>query len=57
MSVDGLGHRRLRAESAFAFRDQAAGFPPVSYKPVQNLLSRMKWMRLLAVGRDLIQER
>jgi hypothetical protein len=42
MSVDGLWHRRLRAESAFTFPEQAARFPPETYKPVENLLSRMK---------------
>jgi hypothetical protein len=40
--VDGLWHRRLRAESAFTFPEQAARFPRETYKPVQNLLSRMK---------------
>jgi hypothetical protein len=50
--VDGLWHRRLRAKSAFTFPEQATRFPPESYKPVQNLLSRMKSMRPLAVGRD-----
>jgi hypothetical protein len=50
--VDGLWHRRLHAESAFAFPEQAARFPPESYKPVQNLLSRMKWMRLFSCAMD-----
>ncbi len=55
--MDGLWHRRLRAKSAFTFPEQATRFTPESYKPVQNLLSRMKSMRLLPVGSDLIQER
>jgi len=55
--VDGLWHRRLRAKSAFTFPEQATRFPPESYKPAQNLLSRMKSMRPLAVGRDLPTER
>ena len=50
--MDGLWHRRLRAKPAFTFPEQATRFPPESYKPVQNLLSRMKSMRPLAVGRD-----
>ncbi len=40
--MDGFWHRRLRAESTFAYPEQAARFPPESYKPVQNLLSRVK---------------
>jgi len=54
--VDGLWHRRLRAEPAFAFPEQAARFPPENYKPVQNLWNRMKWMRHSAVGYDLSSE-
>ena len=50
--MDGLWHRRLRAESAFAFPEQAARFRPESDKPVQNLLSRMKWMRLFSCAMD-----
>ena len=53
--MDGLWHRRLRAESAFTFPQQATRFPPESYEPVQNL-SRMKWTRLLAVGSDAVLE-
>src|SRR5712671_3535364 len=30
MSVDSIGHRRLRFESAFAFPEQVAGFRPRS---------------------------
>ena len=40
--MDGLWHRRLRAEPAFAFPEQAARFPPENYKPVRYLLSRAR---------------
>jgi len=42
VSVDSIGHRRLRPESAFTFPKQAARFQREGCEPVQNLLSRMK---------------
>jgi hypothetical protein len=39
VSVDSIGHRRLRPESAFTLPEQAARFQREGYQPVQNLLS------------------
>ena len=42
VSVDSIGHRWLRPESAFTFPEQAARFQREGYQPVQSLLSRVK---------------
>ncbi len=38
VSVDSIGHRRLRPESAFTFPEQAARFQREGYQPFQKLI-------------------